>query len=82
MSNEQVNLRIGVTADTSQAKQELQSLQTSISNLITAGNKGDPLKSLKNSLGEAGQKTAQLASELAKATNPSGGLDTAKLAKI
>ena len=81
-ANNRVNLTLGVNADVSQAKRELQSLQTSISNLVTLQNQGDPLQKFNQSTVEAIQKVSKLSAELAAVTNSYGTLNIGKLANM
>ena len=75
-----VNLTLGINADASQAKKELQSLQNSIQNLATSLNGTNSLKAFNTSINDAKNSAAQLSGELMRATNKNGGLDLAKLA--
>ena len=69
-------------ADTNQAKQELQSLQKAITDVVTQRNSANPLKGFTEEANNAASKIAELNSELQKSTNTNGSLNIAKLANL
>ncbi len=69
-------------ADTSQAKQELQSLQRAIADVVTQRNSANPLKGFTEEANKAASKIAELNAELQKSTNSNGALNIAKLANL
>ena len=69
-------------ADTSQAKQELQSLQKAIADVVTQRNSANPLKGFTEEANKAASKIAELNAELQKSTNSNGALNIAKLANL
>ena len=77
-----VDLTLRVHSDVTEARKDIQSLQSSLQNLVTQKNSSNPLQGLTESATKAAHEIAELNLELNRSKNASGGLDAAKLAKI
>ena len=73
----QLNVNLGFTADTSQAKTKIQELQSQLNSLISNGTKTSPL-GLDKELSKAISKASELKASLDSAMTPSGTLDLNK----
>ncbi|MBQ3944812.1 MAG: phage tail tape measure protein, partial [Alphaproteobacteria bacterium] len=77
-----VDLTLRVHSDVTEARKDIQSLQTSLQNLVTQKKSANPLQGLTEGATKAAHEIAELNSELQRSKNANGGLDAAKLAKI
>ena len=68
----QLNVSLGFTADTSQAKKQLQDLQSALTNLLNSTNKNAPF-GLTKSIQEASTLVSTLKTQLQEATNVNTG---------
>lgn len=76
----QLNVSMALTADTSQAKAQLQDLQKQLTQLATTSTKGSSGLGVTKDLEKATKAAAELKVQLDKATNPkTGNLDFSKL---
>ena len=80
MANQQIGINMKFTADTSQAKNQIQTLQTQLTQAITAASKSD--FTVNKQLQEAISSAAELKSMLTAATNVNtGNLDLSKFSE-
>ena len=80
MANQQIGVNMKFTADTSQAKNQIQTLQTQLTQAISAASKSDFV--LNKQLQEAVSSAAELKSMLTAATNVNtGNLDLSKFSE-
>lgn len=81
-ANGKVTLTLDIHAKTDSARRELDSLKQSLNNLVTLSKSKDPFSQFTSSANDASVKIAELLSEMQQASNPNGGLNNNKLAKI
>ena len=75
----QLNIKLGVEADTSQAKREIQQLQQSLDNLMKSSAKNSSFNDFKKDVGEAQQSIIKLQTALNNSLNAdTGRLDLSK----
>lgn len=74
----QLNVNLAMTADTSKAKAELQSLQKQLNDLMLSAQKNDSSLGLSKDIQHATQMAAQLKVQLEAATGSTGKLDLTK----
>lgn len=74
----QLNVNLAMTADTSKAKAELQSLQNTLNQLMMSTSKKDMSLGLTSEIQKATQMAAQLKVQLENATTSTGRLDLTK----
>ena len=79
MANQQVGVNMKFTADTSQAKTQLQDLQSSLTRIMDVSRKNDPTLGFSKEIQNAINLTAELKTSLTNATNvKTGQLDLSK----
>ena len=76
----QLNVNLAMTADTSKARQELQSLQKSLTDILNTAAKGGNTNGFGQQFKDAIADVAQLKAQLTQATNAAGQLDITKFA--
>ena len=82
MANSEIKVGLKFSADVSRAKQDIKSLESTMSDLMTSISRVDPMDSLTDGLGEARQSAQKLQAALQQSVNiKTGQFDLSKFSK-